>query len=41
MAYAFDTMMKDNNDLRAEPWSKRNAILFKLTRRSHGASRLQ
>lgn len=36
MAYAFDLMMQDDEDLRREPWSKRNGLLKKLLRRSYG-----
>ena len=36
MAYAFDVMMKDGDDVRALPWSERNVILKKLLKRSYG-----
>ena len=35
-AYAFDVMMIDDDDVRKEPWSKRNKMLFKLVKRSGG-----
>lgn len=34
MAYGFDLMMKDGEDLRREPWSVRNKALFKLIKRA-------
>jgi bifunctional non-homologous end joining protein LigD len=36
IAYVFDVMMIDDNDVRNEPWSQRNKMLFKLLKRSHG-----
>jgi bifunctional non-homologous end joining protein LigD len=36
MAYGFDLMMRDGDDIRHEPWTKRNAMLFKLLKRLHG-----
>jgi bifunctional non-homologous end joining protein LigD len=35
MAYAFDVIMLNDDDVRREPWGKRNAMLFKILKRSH------
>ncbi len=36
MAYGVDLMMRDGDDIRREPWNKRNAMLFKVIKRLHG-----
>lgn len=36
IAYAFDVMMIDDDDVRNEPWTVRNKRLFKLLKRSKG-----